>query len=210
MVITQEPAQSLAALNMPLAAGVCAPREQQDITLPLVIPFGMEMFDIFVQCSPQRALAKEDHLAQALLLHRPDPALGVGIKVRAARRPYGTKNRWDNFEITLWNSVAHSYARVRARGSGEFDLDCAYRLRIGSDNGSHRGLNRAPPPGSTASYRQRPTPGTSTPSRGLAPDRVRPGVPCRECRRQSAGNGGCCRVRSIRRPAGRPECHSPP
>src|SRR5262249_882021 len=86
MVITQQAAQSLAALNMPLAAGVCTPREQQDITLPLVIPFGMEMCDIFAQRSPQRALAKEDHLAQALLLHRPDPALRIGIKVRAARR----------------------------------------------------------------------------------------------------------------------------
>ncbi|MGZ9105771.1 MAG: hypothetical protein ACXW3M_08120 [Rhodoplanes sp.] len=71
MVITQQAAQSLAALNMPVAAGVCTPREQQDIALPLVIPFGMEMFDIFAQRSPQRALAKEDHLAQALLLHRP-------------------------------------------------------------------------------------------------------------------------------------------
>ena len=70
MVITQQAAQSLAALNMPVAAGVRAPREQQDIALPLVIPFGMKMFDIFAQRSPQRALAKEDHLAQALLLHR--------------------------------------------------------------------------------------------------------------------------------------------
>src|SRR5262249_35260880 len=98
MVITQQAAQSLAALNMPLAAGVCAPREQQDITLPLMIPFGMEMFDIFAQRSPQRALAKEDHLAQALLLHRPDPALRIGVKVRAARttrvalRPQETPN----------------------------------------------------------------------------------------------------------------------
>jgi len=39
--------------NMPVAAGVCTPREQQDIALPLVIPFGMEMFDIFAQRSPQ-------------------------------------------------------------------------------------------------------------------------------------------------------------
>ena len=84
MVITQQAAQSLAALNMP-AAGIYTPRKQQDIALPLVIPFGVEMFDIFVQRPPQRALAKEDHLAQALLLHRPDPALRIGIQVRAAR-----------------------------------------------------------------------------------------------------------------------------
>jgi hypothetical protein len=85
MVITQESAQSLAALNRPVAADVCTPREQQDIALPLVIPLGMEMFDIFAQCSPQGALAKQDHLGQALLLHRPDPALRIGIQVGAAR-----------------------------------------------------------------------------------------------------------------------------
>jgi hypothetical protein len=48
MVITQESAQSLAALNRAVAADVRTPREQQDIALPLVIPLGMEMFDIFV------------------------------------------------------------------------------------------------------------------------------------------------------------------
>ena len=89
MVITQQATQSLAALNMPVAAGVCTPREQQDIALPLMIPLGMEMFDIFAQRSPQRALAKEDHFAQALLLHRPDPALRIGIQVRAAGRQHG-------------------------------------------------------------------------------------------------------------------------
>ena len=85
MVITQESAQSLAALNRPVATDVRTPREQQDVALPLMIPLGMEMFDIFAQGSPQGALAKEDHLGQALLLHRPDPALRIGIQVRAAR-----------------------------------------------------------------------------------------------------------------------------
>ena len=93
MVITQQAAQSLAALNMPVAAGVYTPREQQHIVLPLVIPFGMEMFDIFAQRSPQRALAKEDHLAQALLLHRLDPvqrlrAMGIRDKPTAPRSPW--------------------------------------------------------------------------------------------------------------------------
>jgi hypothetical protein len=60
MVIAQESAQSLAALNRPVAANVRTPREQQDIALPLMIPLGMEMFDIFAQRSPQRALVKED------------------------------------------------------------------------------------------------------------------------------------------------------
>jgi hypothetical protein len=70
MVITQESAQSLAALNMPVAAGVCASREQQDITLPLVIPFGMEMFDIFAQRSLQRALAEHAHAQYCLEAER--------------------------------------------------------------------------------------------------------------------------------------------
>src|SRR5438309_11787 len=59
MIITQESAQSLTALNRPVAADVRTPREQQDIALPLVIPLAMVMFDIFAQRSPQRALAKE-------------------------------------------------------------------------------------------------------------------------------------------------------
>jgi hypothetical protein len=75
MVIAQESAQSLAALNRPGAADVRTPREQQDVALPLMIPLGMEMFDILTQNSPQGALAKEDHLGQALLLHRPDPVV---------------------------------------------------------------------------------------------------------------------------------------
>jgi len=59
------------------------PRKQQDVALPLVIPLGVKMFDVFAQCPPQGPLAKEDHLGQALLLDRPDPALRIGIQVRA-------------------------------------------------------------------------------------------------------------------------------
>ena len=86
MVIAQEPAQSLTALHRPLPLPIRHPWKQQDVTLPLVIPFGMEMLDIVTQCPPQRALAEQDHLGQALLLDRPDPALRVGIQVRAACR----------------------------------------------------------------------------------------------------------------------------
>jgi hypothetical protein len=46
-----------------------------------MIPLGMEMVDIVAQRLPQRPLAEEDHLAQAFLLDRPYPALGVGIQV---------------------------------------------------------------------------------------------------------------------------------
>ena len=48
VIITQEPTQSLAALNRLLAAGVRVTREQQDVTLPLVIPLSMIMFDALV------------------------------------------------------------------------------------------------------------------------------------------------------------------
>jgi hypothetical protein len=86
IVIAQEPAQSLTAPHRPLPRPIRHPWKQQDVTLPLVIPFGMEMFDIVAQCPPQGALAEQNHLGQALLLDRPDPALRVGIQVRAARR----------------------------------------------------------------------------------------------------------------------------
>src|ERR1700757_3509644 len=46
------------------------------------------MLDVFAQGAPQGALAEEDYLGQALLLQRPDPALRIGIQVRAARRQH--------------------------------------------------------------------------------------------------------------------------
>src|SRR6266404_5824871 len=97
MVITQQAAQSLAALNRPVAAGVCTPREQQDIALPLVIPFGMEMFDIFAQRSPQRALAiatsssihpssLQSVIIQAHAMPTRETAAGRGVHWPADRR----------------------------------------------------------------------------------------------------------------------------
>ena len=62
MVITQKSARSLAALNKLVATDGRTPREQQDVALPLMIPLGMEIFDIFTQGSPQGALAKEEHI----------------------------------------------------------------------------------------------------------------------------------------------------
>ena len=88
MVIMQEPTQSLAALHGPLTTNVRIPREQQDVALPLVISLSVEMLDIFAERSPQRALTEENHLRQALLLHRPDPALRIGIQIRVARRQH--------------------------------------------------------------------------------------------------------------------------
>jgi hypothetical protein len=67
MIITQEAAQSLAALNRSVAAGVRTQRKQQHVPLSLMIALGMVMLDIFAQGSPQGALAKKDYLGQALL-----------------------------------------------------------------------------------------------------------------------------------------------
>src|SRR6185436_7675817 len=93
MVIAQEPTQSLPALNrLPLAADIRITREQQDVTLALVIALSVIMLDVFVQRPPQGALAQEDHLGQALLLHRSDPALRIGIQVRA---PRGQRERFN-------------------------------------------------------------------------------------------------------------------
>ena len=49
MIVAQEPTQSLATMHRPLAAAVRVPRKQQDVALPLVIPLGMEMVDVFVR-----------------------------------------------------------------------------------------------------------------------------------------------------------------
>ena len=59
MVITQEPTQSLAALHGPGAADACIAGEQQDVVLPLMIARSMVMLDVFAQCAPQGAFAKE-------------------------------------------------------------------------------------------------------------------------------------------------------
>src|SRR5215469_12678291 len=93
MVIAQEPTQSLPALNrLRLVADIRITRERQHVTLALVIPLGMIMLDVFVQRPPQGALAQQDHLGQALLLHRPNPALRIGIQVRTA----GRQREWFN------------------------------------------------------------------------------------------------------------------
>jgi hypothetical protein len=57
-----------------------------------MISLGMEMFDIFAESAPQGALTEENYFAQALLLHRPDPALGIGVQVRT---PRGQRERFN-------------------------------------------------------------------------------------------------------------------
>jgi hypothetical protein len=53
-----------------------------------MIALSMVMLDVFAQGVPQGALAEEDYLGQALLLYQPDPALRMGIQVRATRRQH--------------------------------------------------------------------------------------------------------------------------
>ena len=115
MIIAQESAQSLAALHWPLALPISRQGKQQHVALPLVIPFGMEMVDILAQRPPQRALAKENHPGQALFLDRPDPALRVGIEVRAACRqrqrlnPTGCNDgteRPGEFRVSIMQEIA--------------------------------------------------------------------------------------------------------
>src|SRR5260370_1413715 len=63
---------------MPVAAGVCTSREQQDIALPPMIALNMIMFDIFAQRPPQRALTQQNHLETLNLraAHLPRQARG--------------------------------------------------------------------------------------------------------------------------------------
>lgn len=54
MIVAQEPTQSLAAANRPLAAAVRVPGKQQDVFLPLVIPLGVQVVSMGAQRSPKR------------------------------------------------------------------------------------------------------------------------------------------------------------
>jgi hypothetical protein len=52
MVITQETTQPLATLHRLLTTRLRDPTEQQDVGLPLMIPLGMVMLDVFAQRPP--------------------------------------------------------------------------------------------------------------------------------------------------------------
>ena len=86
MVIVQDPTQPLTTLYRLLVTRLRDPTEQQDVGLPLMIPLGMVMRNIFAQGPPQGALTKENDLRQTLLLDRSHPALSVGVQVRASCR----------------------------------------------------------------------------------------------------------------------------
>ena len=58
MVIVQEPAQSVAALDGPFTINVPVEWEKQDVVFALMIALCMVVLNVFVEGSPQRALAK--------------------------------------------------------------------------------------------------------------------------------------------------------
>jgi len=58
MVITQKPAQPLAALHRPTTVDFGVEGKQQNVALPLVIALSMVMLDIFAHSPPQGVLAK--------------------------------------------------------------------------------------------------------------------------------------------------------
>src|SRR5450759_1793055 len=86
MVITQETTQPPATLHRLLTTRLRDPTEQQDVGLPLMIPLGMVMLDVFAQRPPQGALTKENDLRQTVVLYRLDPAFSIRIQVRTAGR----------------------------------------------------------------------------------------------------------------------------
>ena len=112
-----------------LAADIRITRQQQDVALALVIALGMIMFDVFVQRPPQGALAQEDHLGQALLLHRPDPALRIGIQVRTAGRQ---RERARSDPTQSWRGMTECISCPDPAG----DSDSPARCRIPPWSGS--------------------------------------------------------------------------
>src|ERR1035438_10355470 len=85
MVIVQDPTQPLTTLHGLRASRFRGPTDQQDVGLPLMIPLGIVMRNIFAQAPPQGAPTKENDLRKTLLLDRSHPALSVGVQVRASR-----------------------------------------------------------------------------------------------------------------------------
>ena len=110
MVIAQEPAQSLAALDRPLTINVLFAWEEQDVALSLVIALRVVMLNVFAQRPPQRALAEQDDLRETFLFHRPDPALRISIQVRTAGR------HRQRFDLAERNDGAERRSVLRVAG----------------------------------------------------------------------------------------------
>ena len=85
VVVMKHSAETLASADRARVSKTADAGVDESIFQALVIALGMVMLDIFAQRSPQRALAEQNQRGQALLLHRPDPALRIGIEVGAAR-----------------------------------------------------------------------------------------------------------------------------
>ena len=67
MIVAYKPAQPFAAAHGALALLAGHSRKQQDVALSMVIPLGMEVFNLVAQHPPQGAFTEQDQLRQALL-----------------------------------------------------------------------------------------------------------------------------------------------
>src|SRR3989442_9269123 len=88
-VVFQEPAEPLTTLHRAFTlTSLAGQRKEQNIPLALMIALMMIMLHIRLERMPERALPKQDQPRQALLLHRPHPALRVGVQIWRPRRQW--------------------------------------------------------------------------------------------------------------------------
>ncbi len=85
MVVPKQPAQTLTAPDLPVGLPDRLSWLNQLVVQALVIPFFVVMGDELFHGAPQLALAKEDHLAQALGLDGSHEALRVRSQIRTPR-----------------------------------------------------------------------------------------------------------------------------
>ncbi len=134
VVELQQAAEAASARHRPGSRGVgigCRIGWEQDhIALPLVRPLGVIMFNVIVDRSFQRALAKEDQLVEAFFLDGSHESLGVGVEVGTSwrqpeafdpRRFEDCSERLAMFGIPVENHVLHT---VGEAGVGHRDVAC--------------------------------------------------------------------------------------
>ena len=87
VVVFQEPAKPFATLHhVGTLAVLAGRRKEENLPFPLMIALMMKVLHILRKDIAQGTLSKQDDTGETLLLHRADPALGVGIQVW---RPWG-------------------------------------------------------------------------------------------------------------------------
>jgi len=86
IVVTKQPAQTLAAANLPRRLPDRLPWLNQLVAQALVIPFFVVVGDELFHGAPQLALTEEDHLGQTFRFYRSHESLGVRIQIGTSRR----------------------------------------------------------------------------------------------------------------------------